>query len=254
MQRQKIALDISDGLARITFVDPERHNTVDLAFTKQLSDAAIRCESDPTVKVVLLCSNGRVFSFGGDLNEFLANRDDIQPHVRRMTAYFHSALLTLKRMPAPLVVAVGGMAAGGGFSIACTADMTIAKRTAKFCSAYTRSGLTPDGGGTFFLPRLVGPQKAFDIMATNPVLSADEACALGVIARVVDDEKFDTEVESVITSLMALPSESLSRLKGLLHKSLDVSLEQQFENEAKSIAEIAATEATLQTLESFLKN
>ena len=252
MNGKKIELRIADGIARITLVDPENHNTVSLGFTQELSQAAFLCESDPSVKVVLLASAGKVFSFGGDINEFVANRDRIQTHVRQMTVHFHSALLTLNRMRAPVVAAVNGMAAGGGFSLVCMSDMAIAARSAKFNFAYTRSGLTPDGGSTYFLPRLVGPQKAFDIMATNPTLSAVEAEALGIVARVVEDDCFDQEVEALVATLVALPSESLPRLKGLLKQSLTASLEQQFESEAQSISEIAATPATLAGFETFL--
>jgi 2-(1,2-epoxy-1,2-dihydrophenyl)acetyl-CoA isomerase len=232
--------------------DPERHNTVDGRFTREFAEAAIRCETNPTVKVVLLGAAGPVFSFGGDLDDFLANRDHLQAHVREMTAYFHNAILTLNRMRAPVVAAVNGMAAGGGFSLVCMSDMAIARRSAKFNFAYTRSGLTPDGGATYFLTRLVGPQKAFDIMATNPTLSATEAHELGIIARVVDDADFDDEVERILETLKQLPSDALPRLKGLLRKSLSASLEEQFEHEAKSISEIAATPETLATLEAFL--
>jgi 2-(1,2-epoxy-1,2-dihydrophenyl)acetyl-CoA isomerase len=253
MDVNKIDLRIANGIARITLDDPENHNTVDAGFTRELAQAAIRCETDPTVKVVVLAANGPVFSFGGDLKEFIAKRDVIQAHIREMTAYFHNAILTLSRMSAPVIAAVNGMAAGGGFSLVCMSDMAIAKRSAKFNFAYTRSGLTPDGGATYFLPRLVGPQKAFDIMATNPTLTAEQAQELGIIARVVDDHDFEAEVERVVERLMALPSEALPRLKGLLRTSLNASLEQQFEHEAKSISEIAATAETLATLEAFLK-
>jgi len=252
MEFKRLDYRVDDGIARITLNDPERHNTVDGRFTRELAEAAIRCETNPAVKVVLLAAAGPVFSFGGDLNEFMANRDHLQAHVREMTAHFHSAILTLNRMPAPVVAAVNGMAAGGGFSLVCMSDMAVARRSAKFNFAYTRSGLTPDGGATYFLTRLVGPQKAFDIMATNPTLSATQAYDLGIIARVVDDADFDAEVERILDTLKRLPSDALPRLKGLLKKSLSASLEEQFEHEAKSISEVAATPETLATLEAFL--
>ncbi|TDJ64341.1 MAG: enoyl-CoA hydratase [Proteobacteria bacterium] len=253
MEFKKIDWRLADGIARITLNDPENHNTVDLRFTQEFAEAARRCETEPRVKVVLLAAAGPVFSYGGDLNEFLANRDHIQAHVREMTAYFHHAILTLNRMRAPVIAAVNGMAAGGGFSLVCMCDMAIARRSAKFNFAYTRSGLTPDGGATYFLTRIVGPQKAFDIMATNPTMSATEAQALGIIARVVDDAEFEAEVESVLRKLVELPSDALPRLKRLLRTSLAASLEEQFEHEARSISELAATPATLATLEAFLQ-
>lgn len=253
MDFKRIDWRLADGIARITLNNPENHNVVDRRFTQEFAEAAIRCETDPTVKVVLLAAAGPVFSFGGDLNDFLAHRDHIQAHVRELTASFHHAVLTLNRMRAPLIAAVNGPAAGGGFSLVCMSDLAIARRSATFNFAYTRSGLTPDGGATFFLPRLVGPQRAFDIMATNPTLSAEEAQALGIIARVVDDDDFEAEVEAVLQILASLPSDALPRLKRLLRTSLSASLEEQFEHEARSISELAATPETLATLAAFLR-
>jgi len=253
MNLKNIELQIADGIGRITLDSPHKHNTIDLQFTRELAFAARLLESDPSVKLAVLGANGSAFSFGGDLQDFIAHRDVIQTHIREMTVQFHSAILSLCRMRAPVIAAVKGMAAGGGFSLVCMSDMAIAQRSAKFNFAYTRLGLTPDGGATYFLTRLVGPQKAFDIMATNPTLSAEQAQALGIVARVTDDDKFDAELATLIANLMALPSQALSRLKGLLRASSNSSLEEQFEHEARSISEIAATPETMATLEAFLE-
>ena len=160
-----IAFSVADGIARIVFDDAARHNVVGAQFTKELARAAIACECRDDVRVVLLTANGNEFSVGGDLHEFIRERDHLREHVREMATYFHLAITILNRLPAPVVCAVNGIAAGGGMSMAMMSDMAIATRSAKFNLAYTRSGLTPDGGGTWFLPRLVGAQRAFDIMA-----------------------------------------------------------------------------------------
>lgn len=254
MGNKKIDLQIADGVGRITLDNPENYNTVDLQFTRELASAARHLEADPNVKVVALAANGPVFSFGGDLREFITHKAHLQTHVREMTVHFHSAILSLLRMSAPVIVAVNGMAAGGGFSLVCMSDMAIACRSAKFNFAYTRSGLTPDGGATYFLPRLVGPQRAFDIMSTNPTLSAEEACGLGIIARVVDDDDFEAEFKRLLEQLISLPSDALARLKTLLRVSSSASLEQQFEHEGRSISEVAPSLETIAALESFLKN
>ncbi|HCU89833.1 MAG TPA: enoyl-CoA hydratase [Gammaproteobacteria bacterium] len=254
MENKKIDLQIEGGIGRIILDNPENYNTVDLQFTRELASAARHLEADPSVKVVALAANGPVFSFGGDLREFVAHKERLQTHVREMTVHFHSAILSLIRMPAPVIVAVKGMAAGGGFSLVCMSDMAIAGRSAKFNFAYTRSGLTPDGGATYFLSRLVGPQRAFDIMSTNPTLSAEQAWGLGIIARVFDDDDFEAEFEALLKQLISLPSDALPRLKTLLRVSPSASLEQQFEHEGRSISEIAPSLETIAALESFLQN
>lgn len=252
MNYEKLRFTIADGIARIIFTDTARHNAVDLRFTQELADAARACEASRDVRVVLMGAEGPEFSVGGDLREFMAQRDRIRTHVREMTVNFHAAILTLNRLSVPVVAAVNGMAAGGGFSLVCMADLAIAKRSARFNFAYTRSGLTPDGGATYFLPRLVGAQRAFDLLATNPTLTADEALGLGILSRVVDDADFDTEVEKLVTQFARAPTPAVGQLKALLRAGLSNSLEQQFELEARGIAERASDPATLAVLESFL--
>ncbi len=252
MNYRKLKFGIEDGVARIVFADPANHNAVDLAFVREFQAAALTCEATPGVRCVLIAAEGSAFSVGGDLREFMAQRDRIREHIREMTVYFHAGILALNRMAAPVVAAVNGIAAGGGFSLVCMSDLAIAKRSARFNFAYTRSALTTDGGATFFLTRLVGPQRAFDILATNPTLSAEEAARLGIIARVADDDRFEEEVEALVQQLANAPSIAVGRVKQLLRSALGNSLEQQCELEGRTIAELAATEATLATLEAFL--
>ena len=252
MTSSKIDFSITDGIARIVLAGPENHNTVDAVFACEFERAAIACENEPGLKVVLLSALGEVFSFGGDLRSFVENKERIRDYIREMAIRFHSAVAMLHRLPVPVVAAVNGTAAGGGFSLVCMADLAIAKRSARFNAAYTRSGLTPDGGMTYFLARLVGAQRAFDIMATNPTLSADEAQELGIIARVVDDEVFDDEVENLVGQLAATPSGAVGAMKTLLRSSFSNSLEEQLELEGKSIASNAALPETMDMLEAFL--
>ncbi len=253
MNYEQLKFSLADGVARIVFANPVNHNAVNHRVTLELADVARRCEAAPDLRAVLMTSTGSTFSVGGDLREFMAERERIQTHVREMTLNFHAAILTLNRLAAPLVVAVNGTAAGGGFSLVCMADLAIAKRSAKFNFAYTRSGLTPDGGASFFLPRLVGAQRAFDLLATNPTLTAEAACELGLLARVVDDADFEREVEQVVAQLAAAPAGAVGRLKQMLRASLTNSLEQQFELEGRTIAEQAAKPETLAMLEAFFQ-
>lgn len=251
MSTQKIDFSVTDGIARIVIDDAENHNVVGSQFAREFAEAAIRCEGDDSIRVVLLGARGDKFSVGGDLNEFLRERDRLRAHVREMATFFHLGITVLHRLPVPVVCAVNGVAAGGGVSLACMCDLTVAKRSARFNLAYTRSGLTPDGGSTWFLPRLVGLQRAFDIMATNPTLTAEEAQAIGLIARVVDDERFEEEVEALLVQLAAVPSAAVGRGKRLLRASLANSLEAQLEAEGQAIAENVSAPETLAALEAF---
>jgi 2-(1,2-epoxy-1,2-dihydrophenyl)acetyl-CoA isomerase len=251
MDESRLELTIADGVARLVLSRPDRRNAIDLAFCRQFATLAASLETDPTPAVILLMARGEWFSVGGDLRDFVANRDHVESHVRAMAAAFHAGILSLRRAAAPVVAAVTGTAAGGGFTLVCGADLLIAARSARFVSAYTRSGLTPDGGGTFFLPRIVGMRAAFDIMATNPTLTADAAKELGIVARVIEDAEFAGETEKLLADLLALPAGALAGLKRLLRGG-EAGLEMHLAAEAESIARRAADPATLRRLDAFL--
>jgi 2-(1,2-epoxy-1,2-dihydrophenyl)acetyl-CoA isomerase len=136
-----------------------------------------------SVRIILVSVRGKYFSVGGDLGVFLTRSSDAEPVVRSIAAALHRGVRALARAAAPVVLALGGMAAGGAFSIVCGADCVIAMASARLNSDYAKTGLTPDGGGSWFLPRRVGLQRAFDILATCPTLTAVEAHEIGIVAR-----------------------------------------------------------------------
>lgn len=251
MNPAKLRFECRDGVARITLANAAGRNAVDASVTTALREAAIRCETTPDVRCVLLCAEGPYFSVGGDLQDFLHHRDHIVAHVRGMTIDFHAAIGILHRLSAPLVVAVNGTAAGGGVSLVCMSDLAIASRSSRFNFAYTRSGLTPDGGATWFLPRLVGAQRAFDLLATNPSFTAEEAQRMGFLARVVDDADYASEVERVVRQLADAPAGAVGRLKRQLRESARHSLAEQLELEGAGIAAQAGHPDTLAMLDAF---
>lgn len=247
-----IRFECSDGIVRLTLANPANRNAVDGAFVQALKAAAVRCEVTPGLRCVLLQAEGELFSVGGDLREFVRERARIQTHVKTMTIEFHAAITTLARLPAPLVVGLRGMAAGGGASLVCMSDLAVASRSAKLNFAYTRSGLTPDGGATWYLPRLVGAQRAFELLAMNPTISAEQALAMGLIARVVDDADFEAEIERVVAQLANAPAGAIGQLKRLLQQSSGNSLAAQLDLEGSGIAAQAASPETMAALDSFL--
>lgn len=248
-----VTSSISARIGRITLQRPERLNAIDSQLAKDLKKVARDFENDPSIKVVVLTGTGSAFSVGGDLSDMLAHKDDISEHVLQMAQDFHEALLALHRMPAPLLVGVNGTAAGGGFSLACNGDLIVAKRSARFVSAYTRSGLTPDGGGTWFLPRMVGRQRAFELLATNRTISADEALEMGLISQAIDDADFEAALERIAVSLADLPSDAGRELKRLLRRDELHSLEAHLRAEAESIATAVSRPETVARLEAFLR-
>jgi 2-(1,2-epoxy-1,2-dihydrophenyl)acetyl-CoA isomerase len=247
----RLAFSVDQGIARLTLDNAEGRNAIDLQFAEAFADCAKRCDDD-AVRVVLMRANGNFFSVGGNLADFVAHADNAERHVHDMARMFHLGVERLHNGPAPVVLALGGMAAGGGFSLVCGADLVIAARSARLTSAYTRTGLTPDGGLTYFLARIVGTRKAFEIMALNRVMDAQEAWRLGIVNDIVDDDALEHAVEIIAHQLAQTPSSALRRLKLLLRQGDSAPLSQQLEREAVSIAQQAGHPQTMERLRNFL--
>jgi 2-(1,2-epoxy-1,2-dihydrophenyl)acetyl-CoA isomerase len=186
---------------------------------------------------VLLSAAGTLFCGGGDLEAFTQAGERTGAYIKELTANLHVALSRFARMRAPLVVAVQGVAAGAGFSLACAGDVVLASDKARFTMAYTRVGLVPDGGATYTLPRLVGPKRAMELMLTNRVLSAEEALDWGIVSRVVPHAQLMEQAEALAQELAAGPTGSYAAVKRLLLSAQSESFEAQMELESRAIGE-----------------
>lgn len=225
-------------IVTITLDRPEAANSLNLAMGNDLLAAANHCASDASIRAVILTAEGRMFCAGGDVGGF-ANADNAGELLRAITSGLHGAISRFQRMDAPLIVAVNGVAAGAGMSIAMTGDFVIATASAKFTMAYTAIGLSPDGSSTFFLPRLVGPQKAKQLMINNDVLGADEALAMGIVSDVVPDEELMSTANELAEELAAGPTRAYGEVKRLVADSFNSSIDEQMERETRAIAELA---------------
>jgi 2-(1,2-epoxy-1,2-dihydrophenyl)acetyl-CoA isomerase len=166
-----IAFDIRDRIATIRLNRSDAANGLNLTMASELAAAALHCDLSSEVKVVVLTGTGRFFSAGGDVKAMADAGSNVAQVVKRIADEVHRAISIFQRMKPPLIVAVNGTCAGGGFSLALTGDMVIAAASAKFTMAYTSSGLSPDGSSTYFLPRLVGLRRAQELMFTNRMWS-----------------------------------------------------------------------------------
>jgi len=258
MSDVRIRFSIENRVARLTLANPAGKNVMDLQFCHELGQAAIACETNPDIKVILIEAEGDVFSMGGDINSFVANKDRIHAHILDMATQIHIGVAGLRRAAAPVIAAVNGMAAGGAFSLLAGCDVVIAKRSAKFNPAFTRTGLTPDAGdtreeiGAAGIGGEAGFRKAFWIMATNPTLTAEQAAEIDLVTQVVDDETFRDEVEALVHKFADAPNGALSGLKALFRASLSNTLDDQLNLEARSIAGRCADPETMERLIGFL--
>lgn len=231
-----IAFTVEDGIGRITLDRPEAGNAITLPLARALLAAAIHCQTDEAIRCILLTGNGRLFCAGGDV-QLLAGAGDKRSEVlSELIATFHAAVARLARAPKPLVTLVNGPAAGAGFSLAMLGDVVIGARSAHFTAAYGAIGLTPDGGLSWLLPRLVGLRKAQEIILTNRRIKADEAESIGLVTRIVDDEALAAEGLKVATALADAPVAALAASRALLADSFETGLETQLDRELRSMA------------------
>lgn len=242
-----------DGIARITLNRPDAGNAMNLDLVREVAEAALICDNDPTVKVVLLTGRGRMFCVGGDLKAFSGMGDETALRLKALADELHKAVSLFARMSAPLVIAVNGVAAGAGFSLTLTGDYVIASAEAKFTMAYTAAGLSPDGSSTYYLPRLIGLRRAQSLALTNRVLTAAEAEAWGLVTQVVPAADLDAEAMAICKRLAAGPALAQAGVKQLLLGSLGTGLETQMELEGRLIARTAASPDGAEGIAAFVE-
>ncbi|MEM7466062.1 MAG: enoyl-CoA hydratase/isomerase family protein [Pseudomonadota bacterium] len=240
-------------LAVITLNRPEHMNALHMEMSEELLDAAFRCDTDKRIRGAVITGAGKMFCAGGDLKTFLAAGDEISGFVTKMATILHAAIARFNRMDPPVVMAINGTAAGGGFSFALSGDYSIASEQAKFVSAYTSSGLSPDASSTYFIAKHVGLLRAKELVLTNRVLNAEEALAWGLVSRVVPHDNLMEEALKLGTTLSNGPTKAYGMAKKLLHTAYSESMESQLEFESQGIASMMRTKDAQGALKSFVE-
>ena len=242
MAYQHVKLQRADGVATLILDRPDAYNALDLGLGRELFQASIELDEDPGVRCVVVTGSGKAFCAGGDVKSFVENLPRIGAHIKELTTYLHGAISRFCRSDKPVIMAVNGVAAGGGFSLALSGDLVVAAESAKFSMAYSRIAATPDGSSSYFLPRLVGIRRSLELYLTNRPLTAREAMEWGMITRVVPDAELNAEVGKLARELAQGPSKAFGAAKRLFHQSTWESLETQMELEAQAIAASGHTE------------
>lgn len=227
-----VTLDLDDGLARVTLSRPERGNAIDRHLVDDLRAALERAGG---ARAILLRGAGRDFCVGGDLRAFDA-APDRGAFLRDLAGALHEAVELLVSFPAPVVVAVRGSAAGAGMSLAALGDIVVAAESASFVLAYTGVGLTPDGGSSWILPRVVGLRRAAELALLNRRLTAREALDWGLVTAVVGDAELDDRAAEVAARLVAGPTGALATTRRLLWAGAERPLAAHLREEADAIA------------------
>jgi 2-(1,2-epoxy-1,2-dihydrophenyl)acetyl-CoA isomerase len=237
-----------DGaVATLTMNRPDALNALDLPMMDALVAHTAALASDSTLRVVVLRGAGKHFMAGGDLRTFATQLSQVPPELRqgefqRIVDRLHPAIEHLQRMPHPVIAAVQGAVAGFGLSLVGACDLVVASEDAYFSSAYRQIGLSPDGGGTWSLPRIVGVRKALEIYLLGERFDAREAWRIGLVNRVVEPSALDATVRDIARSIATGPALALRNVKRLLRESLDRTLSQQLRAEADSFGQCAASD------------
>lgn len=223
----------------ITLNRPEAYNALNLDTIMMLSDSLISAAMDETIKGVMITGNGKAFCSGGDLKWISQQPGDAGSTLHRLAPQFHLAIMEIRRMAKPVVAAINGIAAGGGFSLALACDFRVMAESGVLRQAYTSSGLSIDGGGTFSLPRIIGLARAMEIAAFDQSISSAQALAWGLVTKVVPDSEVRNEALVMLEGLAKTALHSFAWSKRLFTESFANSLETQLELERQGISDCA---------------
>lgn len=236
-----LTLQVDDGVAVITLDRPSSFNAIDLGMAQAFASMVDAVAGDARVRAVLLRGAGRSFCAGGDVIAMHAHAHDLPGFVGQVIDAFHVAVLAMARLPVPVLAAVQGAAAGGGFSLAMAADVVLAARSARFVVAYPQLGTSTDGGLSWQLQQRLGASRALAVLTLQGPLSAQAAADLQLVHEVVDDEALQPEALRRVQAWAALPPQALRELKGLVRAPSIDSLAQQLAREKAAFLRCAAT-------------
>ena len=235
-----ILFDIKDGVGKITFNRPEKFHSIIKELALEFQNSLDKCINDSNVRAVLITAKGKAFCAGQDLEEAT---DPNAPNITKIIQeHYNPIVRKIRCLEKPVIAAVNGVAAGAGASIALCCDIIVAKESASFVQAFSKIGLIPDSGATFFLPRLIGSQKATAIMMTADKINSKEAEKMGMIYKTFPDKSFESESWNLAKKLAKMPTKGLALTKKLLNSSYSNNLEEQLkieENYQKQAAETA---------------
>lgn len=242
------------NIAEVLLNRPEAYNAFNHDLITEFADNMVALATDTAIRGVVISGEGKAFSGGGDLRwatSYPGGRVSAAFHT--LASRFHLAILEIRHMKKPVIAAINGVAAGGGFSLALACDFRVMNRSATLRQAYTSSGLSIDGGGTFSLPRLVGLARALEIAAFDEPISAEQALAWGLVTKVVEDGQALAEAVKMAQRLAATSLSSFAASKQLLNASFDTPLETQLEHEREALAAAAAMPDGIEGLKAFVE-
>ncbi len=250
---QTIDLAIADGVATLTLDRSDARNAIDQRLADELLEAVVRIAADTSVRAVLICGEGPDLTVGGDISYFTEHAgDDLGAMLRRMTTPFHLAFQVLATLDKPIVTVAQGAVAGGGLGLVYTADIVVAAEDARFVTAFASIGLSGDGGGTWHLPRRIGPARAARAYLLNEPISAQDAFDWGLVAEIVAAGEARGRGEDIARRLASGPTRAFAKMRALLREAWDRSLPDQLNAEVEALAATAGTADARGAIDAFI--
>ena len=247
----EIIVTILNGVCELKLNRPSVYNSFNQAMAFSLQKALDFAELNEEVRAIVITGEGKAFCAGQDLAEAM---DPEGPALQSIVKdHYNPIIERIRAIEKPIIAAVNGVAAGAGANIALACDITIAKKSASFIQAFSKIGLIPDSGGTFFLPRIIGSQKALALMMTGDKISAEQADALNMIYKAVEDDAFETEVKTFSETIAALPTRGLGLTKKAVNASFNNTLTQQLALEEELQTEAGQTYDFREGVNAFLE-
>jgi len=234
MSNASIKTDLEKAVLTITLSRPQVLNSFDQEMAESLQGALSMAAAKSEIRCLLLSGEGRAFCAGQDLEQVKPRQDGSLPELGAIVAASYNPIIkAIRTLEKPVVCAVNGVAAGAGANIALACDIVLAAKSASFIQSFSKIGLIPDSGGTFSLPRLLGPLRASAWCMLGEKLSAEKAESWGLVYRVVDDSELLKEAQSLAQKLAAMPTKGLAMTKFAFNQSFENSLEEQLKLEER---------------------
>jgi 2-(1,2-epoxy-1,2-dihydrophenyl)acetyl-CoA isomerase len=248
-----ILLEIEKNIATITLNRPKSANGLNSTLIQELYQTVCKIDKNNSIKIIILTGKDKFFSAGGDLKFMYDHKNELSQKLKTLADTFHETISILTRMNKILIVAVNGVCAGAGFSLAMIGDFVYANESAKFVMAYTANGLSPDGASSYFLPRIIGIRKTMELMLENRVLKAQEALEWGLINKVFSDDHFQEQVKYSAYTLASGAIQAFSSVKKLVHVSFNHNIEQQMNLESEEIVKNAISNQGQEGINAFVE-
>ena len=248
---EPLRVERDGAIARVMLSRAAAYNALDMDMAVALAENFVTLAADRDVRAIVLSGEGKAFCAGGDLKWVLGFAQGPGAAFHELAARFHLAITAIRRMPKPVIAAVNGVAAGGGFSLALACDFRVMAESAMLRQAYTSSGLCIDGGGTFTLPRMVGLARALEIAAFDRPITSEQALAWGLATKVVPNGNALTEAMAMARELAKTSLHSFGLCKQLLGDSFSSALEAQLERERAGLSSCGAHRDGQEGLKAF---